>query len=68
MIIPADLDRWHPNEVQDWLTDLENDESVADAEIERARQAAHLAIVGEPAAPAKRATGSELAVTDSEPV
>ncbi|MDQ1041787.1 hypothetical protein [Streptomyces sp. V4I2] len=37
--IPTDLDRWHPNEIQDWMTEVEEDESVSEADIGRARKA-----------------------------
>lgn len=37
--IPACLDRWHPNEITEWLAGVEDDETVADADVYRARQA-----------------------------
>ncbi|MEU9396934.1 hypothetical protein AB0D86_43960 [Streptomyces sp. NPDC048324] len=42
--IPADLDRWHPNEITEWLAGVEGDETVADADVHRARQAVHHAL------------------------
>ncbi|MFD0441301.1 hypothetical protein [Streptomyces chartreusis] len=42
--IPADLDRWHPNEIQDWMTEVEEDESISEADIGRARRAVSRAL------------------------
>jgi hypothetical protein len=43
--IPTDLDRWHPNQVASWLTDLANDEAITDDEYERAEGAVFEALV-----------------------
>jgi hypothetical protein len=42
--IPTDLDRWHPNEIQDWMTEVEEDESISEADIGRARKAVSRAL------------------------
>ncbi|UXY33258.1 hypothetical protein [Streptomyces sp. HUAS TT20] len=42
--IPADLDRWHPNEIGEWLSGVEDDEATSDADVARARQAVHRAL------------------------
>lgn len=47
--IPAGFDRWHPNEITAWLTDVEEDETASDADIDRARQAVSYALGIEPA-------------------
>ena len=38
---PAGLDHWHPNEITEWLTGGEDDQTVADADVYRARMAVH---------------------------
>ncbi|WP_326615145.1 hypothetical protein OG949_40390 (plasmid) [Streptomyces scopuliridis] len=37
--IPSDLGRWHPNEITGWLSTVEDDETISDADFDRARQA-----------------------------
>ncbi|MFI9587830.1 hypothetical protein ACIHCQ_39905 [Streptomyces sp. NPDC052236] len=37
--IPADLNRWHPNEITEWLSTVEDDEAITDADVDRTRQA-----------------------------
>ncbi|WP_121832201.1 hypothetical protein [Streptomyces sp. S1] len=44
LTIPTDLDRWHPNEIQDWMTEVEQDESIPEADIGRARKAVSRAL------------------------
>jgi hypothetical protein len=46
LTIPADLDRWHPNDIGRWLRDIEDDATVSDAEFERAMAAADEALLG----------------------
>jgi hypothetical protein len=41
--IPVGLDRWHPNEITEWLTGVE-DETIADADVHRACQAVNHAL------------------------
>ncbi len=38
--IPTDLDRLHPNDITEWLRSVEDDETVSDADVDRARKAA----------------------------
>ncbi|MEU3091237.1 hypothetical protein ACWCQ0_38600 [Streptomyces massasporeus] len=38
---PAGLDHWHPNEITEWLTGVEDDQTVADADAYLARMAVH---------------------------
>lgn len=35
---------WHPNEIGDWLAQVEDDESVSDADLTRARKAVAVAL------------------------
>ncbi|MER5201162.1 hypothetical protein ACWD3J_47350 [Streptomyces sp. NPDC002755] len=42
--IPADLAHWHPNDVTQWLTVVEDDETATDADVDRARQSVHHAL------------------------
>jgi hypothetical protein len=46
LAIPADLDRWHPNDIGRWLRDIEDDSTVSDADFERAMTAADEALLG----------------------
>ncbi|MFE3770790.1 hypothetical protein [Streptomyces sp. NPDC059122] len=39
LVIPSDLDRMHPNDITEWLSTVESDETVADADVVRARKA-----------------------------
>ncbi|WP_169786258.1 hypothetical protein [Streptomyces yerevanensis] len=43
--IPTDFNRWHPNEMTEWLAGIEDDETITDADVDRARQAVHHALV-----------------------
>ncbi|MFJ1581758.1 hypothetical protein ACIOC1_00275 [Streptomyces sp. NPDC088197] len=45
-VIPADLDRWHPNDINRWLRDIEDDENISDAEFESAMAAVDAALLG----------------------
>lgn len=47
--IPAGFDRWHPNEITQWLTEVEEDETASDADVYRARQAVNYALGIDPA-------------------
>lgn len=42
--LPSDLDRWHPNEIMGWLSTVEDDETISDADFDRARQAVNNAL------------------------
>ena len=42
--VPTDLDRWHPNEITDWLSRMEDDDRVSEADLQRARQAVSTAL------------------------
>lgn len=46
LAIPTDLDRWHPNYINRWIRDIEDDPSVTDTEFERAMAAADAALLG----------------------
>ncbi|MCW8383966.1 hypothetical protein [Streptomyces justiciae] len=39
LVIPTDLGNWHPTEITRWLSGLEDDVTVSDTEIHRAREA-----------------------------
>ncbi|MFD9566123.1 hypothetical protein [Streptomyces sp. NPDC059994] len=42
--IPANFDGWHPNEITQWRSDVEDDESVSDADVYRVRAAVDYAL------------------------
>ncbi|MEU5221007.1 hypothetical protein AB0G79_33070 [Streptomyces sp. NPDC020807] len=46
--IPADLPRWHPNEISQWMTELAEDESVSVDDRRRAALAEAYALGIEP--------------------
>ncbi|WP_234043365.1 hypothetical protein [Streptomyces marianii] len=46
--IPAGFDRWHPNELMQWLGEVEDDETVSEPDYYRARQAVFYALGIEP--------------------
>ncbi|GAA1924315.1 hypothetical protein [Streptantibioticus ferralitis] len=37
--IPTDLDRRHPKEITEWMSSVEDDETISDADVFRAREA-----------------------------
>ncbi|MFJ4343624.1 MULTISPECIES: hypothetical protein [unclassified Streptomyces] len=47
--IPHGFDRWHPNEITQWLTDLGEDETIPEADLARAAAAVNWALGIEPA-------------------
>lgn len=46
--IPVGHEGWHPNEVTQWPSDVEDDESVSDADVYRARATVDYALGIEP--------------------
>ncbi|MBK6017596.1 hypothetical protein [Streptomyces sp. MBT53] len=42
--IPEGFDRWHPNEITEWLSQIEDDETVSEPDFYRARQAVYYAL------------------------
>lgn len=46
MLIPTDLDRWHPNDITRWLRGVEDDPTVTDREFDQAYAAAETALLG----------------------
>lgn len=46
--IPADLPRWHPNEIGEWMTSVVEDESASDDDRRRAALAEAYALGIEP--------------------
>lgn len=43
--IPTDLDRWNPAEVTDWLAQLDNDDTITEADYAAAQQAGAAALL-----------------------
>nr|WP_011475445.1 hypothetical protein [Streptomyces sp. 44414]ABC67383.1 pRL2-20 [Streptomyces sp. 44414] len=48
VVVPTDLDRWHPDEITRWLSRYEADETVSAADLDRARSAAADALNARP--------------------
>ncbi|MEU0390508.1 hypothetical protein [Streptomyces chartreusis] len=44
--IPNDLDRWHPNDISEWLGLLADDGTLTAKEWAEARQAGNIAVLG----------------------
>ena len=39
LYIPTDLDSWYPTEITKWLSDVEDDATLSDQDVRRARKA-----------------------------
>lgn len=48
VVVPTDLDRWHPSEITQWLSRYEENGTVSAADLDRARSAAARALGIEP--------------------
>jgi hypothetical protein len=46
LTIPTDLDSWNPTDVTAWLRAVEDDDTVTDAEFDRAQAAVNAALLG----------------------
>lgn len=46
MTIPEDLANWNPADVTEWLSSIEDDETVTDDEFRKASQAVTVALLG----------------------
>ncbi|PJM98490.1 hypothetical protein CG740_35115 [Streptomyces sp. CB01201] len=47
--IPSDLIRWHPNEITQWITAVDDDAHASDGDVHRAHQAVAYALGINPA-------------------
>lgn len=45
LVIPDDLASWHPNEVADWLNQVETDDARTDEEYAKAHEAVRAALL-----------------------
>jgi hypothetical protein len=45
--IPADLDRWHPNDINAWARGLDDDPEVTPDDYQRAQRAVAEALLGD---------------------